>query len=125
MNVGEIMTRNVYTVGPPATVKTATKLMREKDVGSLVVMEDDKPVGVITERDIVVEVTSKKLKPTEITVGEIYSSPLVSISPETSVKDAGRIMLDKNIRRLPVAQEGELVGIVTEKDILRVLLASF
>jgi len=116
------MTREVYTIGPAATVRTATKLMREKDVGSLMVMEDDKPIGVITERDVIVRVTSKKLKPTDVTVGDTYSSPLISIQPKCSVRDAAEMMLTKNVRRLPVVQDGRLVGIVTEKDVLRVLL---
>ena len=116
------MTREVYTIGPAATVRTVTKLMREKGIGSLVVMEDDKPVGVITERDLIERVTSKKLKPTDVTVGDTYSSPLISILPETSVKAAAEKMLTKNVRRPPVVQDGRLVGLVTEKDVLRVLL---
>ena len=116
------MTRDVCTIGLPATVRTATKMMREKDIGSLVVVEDDKPVGVITERDVMVRVTSKKKNPTDITVEEAYSSPLVSISPDRSVREAAEMMLDKNIRRLPVVEGGRLVGIITEKDVMRWLL---
>jgi len=113
----------VITVGPPATIRTASKVMRDKGVGSLIVRENDKAVGIITERDILTRVTAKKIEPAMINVGKVMSTPLISIPPETSVEDAARLMIKNNIRRLPVSDsEGRFVGIVTERDIMQGLL---
>lgn len=117
------MTRNVITIGPPATIRTASKMMRDNGVGSLVVCDGNKAVGIITERDILTRVTAKKNEPSTITVGNVMSTPLISIPPETSIEDAANLMLKKNIRRLPVSNsEGEFVGIATERDIMQGLL---
>jgi len=123
LKIEDIMTRNVITIGPPATIRTASKVMRDKGVGSLIVCENDKAVGIITERDILTRVTAKKIEPATINVGKVMSTPLISIPPETSVEDAARLMMKNNIRRLPVSDsEGRFVGIVTERDIMQGLL---
>ncbi len=117
------MTRNVFTVGPPATVRTASKLMREKDIGSLIVLEDKRVIGIITERDILIRVTAKKIGPSTISVGKVMSTPVVCISDEISIKEATELMIRKKIRRLPVRNnKGDCIGIVTERDLLRGLL---
>jgi CBS domain-containing protein len=123
MQTEEIMTTTVIMIGPPATVRTASKLMREKGVGSLIVTEDNKAVGIITERDILTRVTSKKIRPSSINVGKVMSSPLICISPETDILDAAKLMIEKNIRRLPISDKsGSCIGIVTERDIMKGLL---
>jgi len=123
MRIEEIMTTDVITIGPPATVRTASKLMREKGVGSLIVKENNKAIGIVTERDILNRVTSKKIRPSSINVGKIMSSPLLCVSPEKDVKDAARLMIEKSIRRLPVSDKhGSCIGIVTERDIMKGLL---
>lgn len=126
MKIKDIMTRNVFTIGPPATVRTASKMMREKDVGSLVVLEDKKAVGIVTERDILKKVTAKKISPSTISVREVMSTPLICISNDMGIEEATELMIGKNIRRLPVSDnKGQCIGIVTERDIMRGLLKIF
>ncbi|WP_457591081.1 CBS domain-containing protein [Geoglobus sp.] len=116
--VKEIMTREVCTVSKEDTVLNASRKMIEYGVGSVVVVEESKPVGIVTERDIIVKVVSRNRVPAEVTVEEIMNYPLITVTPETSAREAGRIMLRKGIRRLPVVNGDALVGIVTDTDLL-------
>lgn len=116
--VKEIMTRDVCTVSKDETVLNASRKMIECGVGSVVVMENSKPIGIVTERDIITKVVARNKTPSEVIVEEIMSYPLITVTPTTSTREAGIIMLKKGIRRLPVINEGKLVGIITDTDIL-------
>lgn len=118
--VVEIMTATPVTIPAEATVSEAAKLMREKEIGSLVVLEFGKPTGIVTERDIVTKVAAADTKPSGVSVKEIMTSPLVAVHPHEEVANAAKLMSQRKIRRLPVVQEGKLIGIVTENDILRI-----
>ncbi len=116
--VKEIMTREVCTVSKEESVLNVSRKMIECGVGSVVVLENSKPVGIVTERDIILKVVSRNKVPSEVTAEEIMNYPLISVTPETSAREAGRIMLKKGIRRLPVVNGDELVGIITDTDLL-------
>ncbi|AIY91078.1 CBS domain-containing protein [Geoglobus acetivorans] len=116
--VKEIMTREVCTVSKDESVLNASRKMIECGVGSVVVVEDSKPVGIVTERDIITKVVARNRVPADVLVEEIMSYPVITVSPNTSTRDAGTIMLKKGIRRLPVINGDELVGIVTDTDLL-------
>ncbi len=120
IKVGEAMEPNVVTIEKDAPVNKAAKIMAQKKIGSIVVMENDKPAGIVTERDIVFGVVAKDKKPSDVLVRDIMSSPLKSVSPDMTLKQASRIMAKYNIRRLPVIENGRLVGIITNKDILAI-----
>jgi CBS domain-containing protein len=120
VSVREAMTPNVLTVGPDASVARAAKLMAKRSVGSVVVVRSKKPLGILTERDLLMKVLSADLKPSKIPVKKIMSSPVVTITPDTDVTDAARIMARNRIRRLPVVERGELVGILTTMDIMSI-----
>lgn len=122
LKVGDIASKDVVTIGKPATIRTASRIMREKGIGGLVVMEDDKPVGMVTERNIMNGIVAKKLDPSNTNVGAIMSSPLITAPYETDVRDAAGTMLEKGIRRLVVLKDGKLYGIVTTKDVVKALL---
>jgi|DewCreStandDraft_1066081.scaffolds.fasta_scaffold02557_14 CBS domain-containing protein len=116
--VGEVMIRDVATVGPDEPMEVALRRMNERDIGSVVVVEGDRPVGIVTERDVV----RHALDPGELRtrrVGDLMSAPLVTIGPEAEVVEAFDLMTREGIRRLPVVQDGRLVGIVAERDLLR------
>jgi CBS domain-containing protein len=116
--VGEVMIRDVATVGPGEPMEVALRRMNERDIGSVVVVEGDRPVGIVTERDVV----RHALEPGELRarrVGDLMSAPLVTIGPEAEVVEAFDLMTREGIRRLPVVQDGRLVGIVAERDLLR------
>ena len=116
----EVMSRNPVTVKPSETVDFASKLMKDRNIGSLVVVEDGKPVGIITEKDIVAKVVAEDAKPSGVKVKEIMSSPVKEVHPHESIEDAARLMAEHKIRRLVVSDKNKLVGIVTENDIIKI-----
>lgn len=118
--VVEIMTATPVTITADATVAQAAGLMRDKGVGSLVVLQDGRPAGIVTERDIVTKVAAADRLPKGTVVRDIMSSPLVAVHPHQEVAEAAKVMAARKIRRLPVIKEGKLVGMVTENDIIRV-----
>ncbi len=118
--VEEVMSESPVTIGVDATVAEAAIAMREKEIGSLVVMEAGRPAGIITERDIVTKVAAELRATNKTIVREVMSAPLVAVHPHQEVAEAAKIMAARKIRRLPVIKEGKLVGMLTENDIIRV-----
>ena len=118
--VVEIMTQTPVTIHGDATAKTAAGLMREKNIGSLVVVDTGKPMGIVTERDLVTKVAAEDKQPSRVLVRDIMTSPVVAVHPHEEVAEAAKLMAERKIRRLPVVKEGKLIGIVTENDILRI-----
>jgi CBS domain-containing protein len=116
----EIMTRDVFTINPEASMYEAAKLMGEKHIGSLIVEKYDTPVGIITERDLLTKVLAlgKDLRTEK--VEKVMSYPLVSIGLETKIKEVAQTMINKK-GRLAVFDCGTLVGIVTASDLIRCL----
>lgn len=116
----EIMSSGPRCVELDSTVLEAADMMRRHSVGSLLVLSKGAPVGIITERDLVTKVMAEDGVPSEFPVAEIMSRPVVSVHPHTEVVKAAREMADHGIRRLAVMEDDELVGIVTENDIIKV-----
>ena len=126
MGIGDICNREVVYVNRDVTVNAACKLMRHYHVGSLVVVDDVDaqrvPVGILTDRDVVVEIDAMDLDAKVITAGDIMSSALVTVQENHGVLETIEIMRYKGVRRMPVVNaEGRLVGIVTIDDLLAVL----
>ena len=117
--VREVMTPSVISVEPSSSVRDAAQVMVERGVGSVVVMEAGRPVGILTERDILKRVVVRGLDPVKTRVGEVMSSPLVTVSADAYIIDASRLMAQRDIRRLLVVEGDKPVGVVTEKDLLR------
>jgi signal-transduction protein with cAMP-binding, CBS, and nucleotidyltransferase domain len=116
--VEEVMSRNPRITGSDLSAQAAAKLMRSEDVGSLVIMEDGEAVGIVTEKDLVQKIVAEGRSSSRVKVKDIMSSPLITIGPKMSVSDAARKMAERKLRRLPVVQEGKLVGVLTENDVL-------
>lgn len=116
--VKDIMTKNVKTISPSATMAEAARLMRKNRIGCLVVVEGSKPVGIITERDIAYKIVAEE-KSSDTTVKEVMTRELKTIDKEKTMKDAARIMAAHVIRRLPVVENKELIGIITLEDVMR------
>ena len=116
--VREIMNNNVVTAPPEISIRSIAKLMVDQGVGSIVIVKENRPVGIITEKDIVKAMAEGK-DPDKVSAGEIMSKPLITVRPNTPLEKAVSIMVERNVRRLPVVEEGELVGIITMKDIGR------
>ena len=119
------MSKTVRIISPDGTVGEALKLMAKYDVGCLVIVRGGKPVGVVTERDIVRKMIDKRWKGLEQRVIEIASQPVISIPPDTEAWEAFTTMLRKKIRRLPVEKGGKLVGLVTERDLFKWVVRVF
>jgi len=117
--VREIMIENVRTVRPNSTVTEIVRKMNKFEIGSVVVVEGEKPVGIITERDILRRVLEVTLASEALKAKEIMSAPLITVSNQSTVDEAARIMIDKRIKKMPVVHEGKLVGILTSTDIMR------
>lgn len=132
MVVGDVCNRDVVFVNREVTVHAACKLMRHYHVGSLVVVDDAGgvvgtggirvPVGIVTDRDVVIEINAMDLDPKVITAGDIMSVELVTAPESLSVSEAIELMRFRGVRRLPIVNgENRLVGIVTIDDLLAVL----
>jgi len=116
--VNDIMTKDVISVCINNSVFEAAELMGTSQVGCLVVMDGQVPIGIVTERDMVRRVLAKRLA-LETKVSEIMSKSLVTVSPDASLKEAARLMSDNKVRRLPVIKNNHLVGIVVAADFVR------
>jgi len=119
--VMELMSRDPVTAAPDLTVDKAAGIMRDRGVGSLIVVEGTIAVGILTERDIVTKVAASNRSPAALRVRDVMTSPVISVHPHEDVEEAARKMSARRIRRLPVVEDGKLVGVVTENDILRLL----
>jgi len=115
----KIMVEKVRTAGLDDTVHDVAMLMNKYQIGCVIIVDDCKPVGIITERDMIKRVVCKGIAPESVKVFEIMSKPLVNASPNMLAGDAAKIMLQWNIKKLPVVDEGKLVGLVTLTDLLR------
>jgi CBS domain-containing protein len=116
--VKDIMTKEVVTIDAEKSVIKAAQLMSEKGLGCLIVVEKTLPVGIITERDIVRRIVAKRSS-LDIKVTEVMTKELITIDPNTSLKEAARVMSTNKIRRLPVLKQDKLVGIVVSSDFVR------
>ena len=122
MVVKDIMSSPVVTLDENATSNKVATLMDESDLGCVIVTNKTrKPVGIITERDLVIRVLAKNLVPDAIKAKEIMTSPLVTIEPDATISEAARKMSRLDIRRLGVVYKGNLVGLISSRDILGVM----
>ncbi len=115
--VRDVMTKEVIVADPDSSVLDAAKKMASKKIGGLVVVEFGRPVGLVTERDILWKVTAKEKNPRKVTVREVMMSPVVTVSPLATLRAAARTMLAHNVRRLVVTRLDEVEGIVTARDL--------
>jgi CBS domain-containing protein len=119
MTLKDIMSTEVMTVGENKSCSDAAQLMRDKHVGCLPVMDSDRLIGIITDRDIVTRVIANNLDPNEQRVSDFMSKTLVTANPNMSAEEASRLMADKAIRRLPILENERLAGIVSLGDLAR------
>jgi signal-transduction protein with cAMP-binding, CBS, and nucleotidyltransferase domain len=122
MLVKDVMTGPAITIQENGTTNKVAALMDKHDVGCIIVTtKEAKPLGIITERDLVVRVLAKNVMPDTVVAKEVMTSPLMTIEPDVPITDAARRMSRLNIRRLGVMYKGQLVGIVSSKDVLAVM----
>ena len=119
MFVRDIMSVNVITMSPDATVFDVAKSMSKMDVGSIIITDQEHPLGIITESDIVRRVIADEKDPKITAAREIMSSPIIHVEPGTALTEAMRVMARSNIRRVAVLKNDSLAGIITSRDLLR------
>ena len=116
-SVRDAMTENPRSIVASASVVEAARLMREEDIGSLPIIDDGKLVGMITDRDIATMVVAEVADPETTSVGDVSSRDPISVEPDKDIEEALQLMARHQVRRLPVVENGRLVGIVAQADI--------
>ena len=116
-SVREAMTENPRSIRPSASVVEAARLMRDEHIGSLPITDGDALVGMITDRDITTRVVAQGVDLATTSVGDVFSEDLVSVEPDKELEEALQLMARHQVRRLPVVENGRLVGIVAQADI--------
>ena len=117
-SVQETMTSNPRTVEASEPIVAAARIMRDEDVGVIPVLEGDRLIGMLTDRDIAIRVVAESKDPQTATAGEVASRELVTIDPQQDLAEALRLMAQHQVRRLPVVEEdGRLVGVLAQADV--------
>jgi len=118
MLVSEIMTRNVKTVRLDTTVREVIATMLSREIGSIVVVQGERPVGIITERDILRAVMTTSIPIESFLAKDAMSTPLITINAHASIDEATRLMKTKRVKKLVVVDDGKLTGILTHTDVV-------
>jgi CBS domain-containing protein len=119
-SIRKVMTASPKTLETSSTAVEAARLMRDEDIGVVPIVEGDRLVGTVTDRDIAIRIVADGKDPSSITIGEIASRELVTIDPDQDLDEALQLMARHRVRRLPVVEEdGKLVGIVAQADVAR------
>jgi len=120
MTISDIMTKSVISVDATLTVNETAKMMEDAKVGAVIVMEDNSPVGIVTDRDFAIKIAAHAYQITT-PIKQIMSSPLFSINSDETVRSAADLMHARGIRKLPVIDDDKVVGIITSTDIVNLL----
>jgi len=116
--VRDVMSKDVKVVRPDTSVREVVATMNKFDIGSIVVVQGDRPVGIITERDILRRIVEPCIAPETLTAKQVMTSPVLTINETTSIEETARLMAKKRVKKLPVMNNQKLVGVVTLTDIV-------
>jgi len=123
MTIADVMTNSVISIDATMTINEAAKMMEDAKVGAIIIMKNNQPVGIVTDRDFAVKVAAHAYQ-ISTPIKQIMSSPLISISSDETVRAAGDLMHKSGVRKLPVIDKGDVVGIITATDIVNLLAVS-
>ncbi|MDH3361644.1 MAG: CBS domain-containing protein [Nitrosopumilus sp.] len=123
MTIADVMTKSVVSIDATMTINEAAKMMEDAKVGAIIIMKNNQPVGIVTDRDFAVKVAAHAYQ-ISTPIKQIMSSPLISISSDETVRAAGDLMHKSGVRKLPVIDKGDVVGIITATDIVNLLAVS-
>jgi len=115
--VRDVMSKDVRVVRPDTSIQEVVATMNKLDIGSIIVVQADRPVGIITERDILRRQVEPCLAPETLTARQVMTSPVITISETASIEEAARLMAKKRIKKLPVMDNQKIAGIITFTDI--------
>jgi len=117
--VRDVMTKNPKVVRRDTSVQEIVATMNKFDISSIIVVQEERPVGIVTHKDIVSKVVQPRIPIDALKAIEIMSTPVVTISEDASIEEAARLMSRKRIKKLPVVSDSKLVGIITSMDLVR------
>jgi len=117
--VHQIMSKTILTMDKSTSIRDAAENMKKLKIGCVIITEDDKPIGIVTERDFVTKVAAEG-RPLFTEISEVMSSPLITIDSEETIWEASEIMKEKLIHKLPVKEDDHIVGIITTTDIVKI-----
>ena len=117
--VRDVMTKNPKVVRRDTSVQEVVATMNKFDISSVIVVQEERPVGIITHKDIMSKIVQSRIPPDAVTAREVMSTPVVTISEDLSIEEAVRLMSKKNVKKLPVVTDNKLVGIITSLDLVR------
>jgi signal-transduction protein with cAMP-binding, CBS, and nucleotidyltransferase domain len=117
--VNDVMSKNMLTVDKSISLQEAAQKMSKLNIGCVIVTDKNKPVGIVTERDFVTRIASEG-RPLFTEIYEVMSSPLITISPEETIWEASEMMKERSIHKLPVKENGQIIGIITTTDIVKI-----
>ncbi|WP_136689008.1 CBS domain-containing protein [Halorhabdus amylolytica] len=121
MPINDLARSDTVTAGPNTPVTELAGTMDEENVGSIVITNDETPIGIVTDRDLAVRILGEKRDPTEQTAEDVMTDDLCTIEPGAGFYQAANLMADHGIRRLPVCEDNTLVGIITADDVTELL----
>ena len=116
----DIMKEYKFMMTEDTTASQAAKIMSNDHVGFAIVERDGKPIGMVTEWDFVNKIVSRDLNPREVLLKDIMNTPLMSVDPKTPTDQVTVLMSKNGVRRLPVVENGKLIGVITSRDVLRI-----
>ena len=117
-HVKEIMTNSVISIDSSITAYDAARMMEDTGVGAVIVLDNNLPIGIVTDRDLAMKITAHSF-PVDTPVRRIMSSPLISIDPDSDLWVASDLMSTRNVRKLPVIDDDKVVGILTTSDLVK------
>ena len=119
MMVRDVMTKNPRVVRRDTSVQEVVATMNKFNISSVIVVQEERPVGIITHKDIISKIVQPRIPPDAVTAREVMSAPVVTISEDASIEEAAKLMAKKRIKKLPVVRDDKLVGIITSRDLVR------
>ncbi len=119
MMVRDVMTKNPRVVRRDTSVQEVVVTMNKFNISSVIVVQEERPVGIITHKDIVSKIVQPRIPPDAVTAREVMSAPVVTIIEDASIEEAAKLMAKKRIKKLPVVRGDKLVGIITSMDLVR------
>lgn len=125
MPVSELARESVVTAAPDEPAAELAELMRDNNVGSVVVTVDDRPIGIVTDRDLVVKVFADGIVPPSVTARDVMTEDVVSVEKDAGTFELCSKMCKAGVRRMPIVEDDELVGIITMDDIFQLLADEF
>jgi CBS domain-containing protein len=117
--VRDVMTRDFKAVGRDTNMQAVVDIMLEFDISSVAIVQNNRPVGIVTHKDVLLKIVKTSLHPLAVTAGKVMSTPVTTIDENASLEEAARLMTQKRVKKLPVVRDGKLVGIVTSMDLVR------